>query len=195
MSYNCNLLILITISVKQQHQDMHLSITWIFDVFSKYRKIILFVTLDKFLVKEAWAFRFVCQSGWELRELCEKWSWKKHVLSAGYKWHLSQKKWECLKMFLMLLRDQTMDYKETKNVVEGLCEWEILDLEHVKYLNFFKMSHNVLTYLPRIYWRAVNQSGWQLFLTFSKDVSLCVYTLKAIGDIQLYWDFCIFCPI
>ena len=54
-------------------------------------------------------------------------------------------------MFLMLLRDQTMDYKETKNVVEGLCEWETLDLEHVKYLNFFKMSHNVLTYLPRIY--------------------------------------------
>jgi len=43
-------------------------------------------------------------------------------------------------MFLMLLRDQTMDYKETKNVVEGLCEWEILDLENVKYLNFFKMS-------------------------------------------------------
>lgn len=43
-------------------------------------------------------------------------------------------------MFLMLLRDQTMDYKETKNVVEGLSEWEILDLENVKYLNFFKMS-------------------------------------------------------
>lgn len=43
-------------------------------------------------------------------------------------------------MFLMLLRDQTMDYKETKNVVEGLCEWEILDLENVKYLNFFNVS-------------------------------------------------------
>ena len=43
-------------------------------------------------------------------------------------------------MFLMLLRDQTMDYKGTKNVVEGLSEWEILDLENVKYLNFFKMS-------------------------------------------------------
>ena len=41
-------------------------------------------------------------------------------------------------MFLMLLRDETIDYKETKIIVEAFWQREIFDLEIVKYLNFSK---------------------------------------------------------
>ena len=40
------------------------------------------------------------------------------------------------------------------------------------------MSHNTLALID---WQAVNQTDWHLFPTFTKDVLLCVYTLKAIG--------------
>ena len=97
-------------------------------------------------------------------------------------------------MFLMLLTDETMGYKETKNIVEVSGNGRYLTLKSSNIWNFQNVSQPTHLFAS-IDWQAVNQTNLHVLLGFRKDVSICIYTLKAIGQIQLYWELRIFCPI
>ena len=83
--------------------------------------------------------------------------------------------------------------RDIKANVEAFWQREIFDLEIVKYLNFSKCltTHSLIC----LFWLTSCQSNWPTLIhAFTKDVSMCVYTLKAIGQIQLYWELYIICP-
>ena len=98
-------------------------------------------------------------------------------------------------MFLVLLGDETMDYIETWKLLLRLSgNRRYLTLKSSNMWIFQNVSQHTQLFAS-VDWQAVRQGDWQLFLAFTKDVSICVFTLKAIGQMQLYWEFQIFCPI
>ena len=118
---------------------------------------------------------------------------KERVLCTGYKWHLNQKNGsvqECLWCCY-----ETMGYKETWKLLLRLSgNRKYLTLKSLNIWIFQNVSQHTHLYTS-VDWQAVNQTDWQLFLAFTKDVSVCVFTLKAIGQMQLHWELQICCPI
>ena len=85
--------------------------------------------------------------------------------------------------------------RDTKIIVEAFWQRKIFYLEIVKYLYLSKcLTTDALT-MASVDWQAVNQTDWHSFLGFTNGISIRVYTLKAISQIQLYWELHIFCPI
>ena len=105
------------------------------------------------------------------------------------------RKWERPKMFLMLLTDETMSYKETQKLLLRLSgNGRYLTLKSSNIWIYQNVSQHTHLFAS-VDWQAVNQTDWHSFLGFTNGLSIRVYTLKAISQIQLYWELHIFCPI
>ena len=98
-------------------------------------------------------------------------------------------------MFLMLLETKQWTTKRHKKLLlrlSGYGRYLTLKSSNIWiFQNVLQRTH----LFASVEWQAFNQTDWYLFLAFTKDLSIPVYTLKAIGQMQLYRELHIFCPI
>ena len=88
-----------------------------------------------------------------------------------------------------------MSYKDTQKLLLRLSgNGRYLTLKSSNIWIYQNVSQHTHLFAS-VDWQAVNQTDWHSFLGSTKGISIRVYTLKAIRQIQLYWELHIFCPI